>query len=232
MIFDKYIGLDLHIGSSYFVVESRNGEICERAKVETTEGELIRYVRSVKGRKALALEETSLSQWAYLLLSEEVDRIIVCNAAQKGRRQGPKTDFRDACELAELMRINGLEEVFHTGNPRMELRVLVNSYVDLMQEIVRGKNRYKALFGREAKSEAGASFYRNKEKIKLLASAEKKFAAKHLLDQINLLEEQKEAYKDRFSRNIRRFKEMKLLISIPGIGPVFANQLVGLLTNA
>lgn len=231
MVFDNYIGWDLHKGSSYFVVEGSKGEIRRREKVKTTEGEILAFIRSVEGTKGLALEETSLSQWAYMLTVGEVDRVVVCNAAQRGRKLGPKTDFRDALELAELLRIGGLREVFHLVDPRMELRVLVNGYVDLVQEIVRTKNRYKALFGREAKSGTGSGFYRDGGKIDLLGSEEKRFSAKLLLEQINLLEEQKESYLKRFTCNLKKFKEMRSLACIPGIGPVFANQLVGIIVT-
>ena len=52
-----------------------------------------------------------------------------------------------------------------------------------------------------------------------------------MFEQIDLLEEQRRGYEERFAANVERYKEMKLLTSIPGIGPIRANQLVAIMVT-
>ena len=57
------------------------------------------------------------------------------------------------------------------------------------------------------------------------------YVACTLFEQIDLLEEQKRGYMERFESNVSKHKEIKLLTSIPGIGPVRANQIVGVMVT-
>ncbi len=57
------------------------------------------------------------------------------------------------------------------------------------------------------------------------------YVACTLFEQIALLEEQKRGYEERFAANAKKFKEIKLLMSIPGIGPIRANQLVAIIVT-
>ncbi|RLE44790.1 hypothetical protein DRJ25_06370, partial [Candidatus Woesearchaeota archaeon] len=90
-----------------------------------------------------------VSQWLYMLLKDEVDHLVVCDA-KFNKRSGPKNDKIDATELADLLRVNRLKPVFHTDDAMAELRTLMSGYYDLMQEIVRTKNRYSALYRQSA----------------------------------------------------------------------------------
>lgn len=46
-----------------------------------------------------------------------------------------------------------------------------------------------------------------------------------------MLEEQRRGYEERFLANAKRFKEIKLLMSIPGIGVIRANQLAAIMVT-
>ncbi|MDJ0764307.1 MAG: hypothetical protein QNJ97_15105 [Myxococcota bacterium] len=83
----KFIGMDAHSRTCTFVVRANNGNILRRARVSTTDSELIRFVRSVKGPKQLAFEEGVMSHWLYLLFKPEVDVLVVCQPQEKKRRQ-------------------------------------------------------------------------------------------------------------------------------------------------
>jgi len=228
--FNYYIGMDVHKKNSYLVVISSRGKVLKRVKVKTEEGDILKFVRSLKGSKALVLEETSMSQWVYLLLINEVDHLVVCDSAANNRKRGPKTDFLDAFNLADLLRGNRLTPVFHSADKRMELRSLVSGYQDLIQEITRAKNRFNALFRQSViKMSRGNKKYKDAEAIQKLPNTSSRFVAKQLLDQISLLEEQKKTYHAIFKRNVIRFPEMRLLTTIPGIGPVWANVLVAII---
>jgi transposase len=205
-----YIGLDAHSKKCVFAVMDRRGKILKRATVETNETELTRFVRSVKGPKALVFEESSISQWLYLILKSEVDHLVVCDPAANTKK-GAKTDKIDAAELADLLRVDRLNQVFHSADERIELRTLVSGYEDLTQEIVRAKNRYKSLFRQSAIRVDGSSVYSDPQRIQELTTKTQRFVAKPLLQQIQMLEEHKELYGKKFENNLRRFKEMRLI---------------------
>lgn len=224
----KYIGMDAHSRTSTFVVLGKSGRVLRRAKVATTESELLGFVRSVKGQKKLTFEEGVMSQWLYLLLKEEVDELVVCQPREK---EGPKTDEIDAGELADLLRVGRLKAVFHDDTDLMHLRTLVSGYGDVIQEIIRTKNRYKALYRQVAIPTDGAGFYTSTDMLDLLDTDVRRYVACTLFEQLGLLEEQRRGYLERFEANARKYKPIKLLMSIPGIGTVRANTIVAVMVT-
>jgi transposase len=128
--------------------------------------------------------------------------------------------------------VGKLKTVYHSGDKFMELRSLISGYQDLNQEIVRTKNRYNALFRRVAiTNDEGGKFYHDRELIKQLSTPTMRFVAEPLFEQIKQLEEHKKKYEQEFEKNARRYKEIRLLMTIPGIGVKHANRLVGVLVT-
>lgn len=224
----KFIGMDAHSRTSTFVVMGKSGRVLRRAKVATTESEVLGIVRSVKGRKKLAFEEGVMSQWLFLLLEDEVDELVVCQPREKG---GAKTDEIDAGEIADLLRVGRLKAVFHEDSELMHLRTLVSGYEDVVAEIVRTKNRYKALYRQVAVSTNVPGFYDSTEMLGLLDTDVRHYVACTLFEQLALLEEQRRGYLERFEENVRTYKPIKLLTSIPGIGAVRSNQIVAVMVT-
>lgn len=221
---DYYIGLDCHSKSCTAVVVNEKGEILFREQFRTTESNLIGFIRSLPpGKKHLTFEECTLAQWIYIILVEEVDELIVCNPVYVAKKQGPKNDFRDALHLAQELRTNHLKAVYHDESHWIELRTLVNGYLSLVQEIVRTKNRLKAVFRSEAIDTSQSNFYISKDLAKKLSTGSAKFVAESLFDQIESLEKFKLEYKHYFQKNLKRYKPIKNLTSIPGIDLVRAN---------
>ncbi len=230
MKYKYHIGMDAHSKTCTFVAMSHKGRVVQKAKVATNETELLGFVRSLPSPKALAFEETMLSQWLYVLLKDEVDTLVVCDP-KPNKRPGAKTDKIDALELADLLRVGRLSPVFHTNDVRIELRTLVSGYHDLVQEIVRTKNRYSALYRQSAIRISGSKAYTDPELVQKLPTRTQRFVAKPLLQQIELLESHKEVYQKKFVQNMKRFREMRLIKGIPGFGPVFTNQVVGIVVS-
>jgi transposase len=224
----KYIGMDAHSRTSTFVVVGKSGRTLRQERVASTEKELLGFVRSVKGEKNLAFEEGVMSQWLYLLLKDEVDELVVCQPRQK---EGAKTDAIDAGEIADLLRVDRLKSVFHADSALMELRTLVSGYDDVIEELVRAKNRYKALYRQVAVPAGGAGFYESVEMLSRLDTDERRYVACTVFEQLGLLEEQRRGYVERFEANARSHKSIGLLTSIPGIGPVRANQIVAVMVT-
>ncbi|MEO7161737.1 MAG: transposase [Bdellovibrionia bacterium] len=219
-----YIGIDAHSATCTGVVVNEKGDLLIREKFQTTEGNLIGFVRRLpSGRKSLTFEEATLAQWLYVTLKEEVDELIVCNPVYVAKKQGAKTDFRDALHLAQELRTGHLKGVYHDESHWIELRTLVNGYLALVQEIVRTKNRLKAVFRAEAIATSQSNFYTSKELTKQLSHSSGKFVAESLYEQIQSLEKFKIEYKLNFKKNLKRYKPIRNLTSIPGIDLIRAS---------
>jgi len=224
----KYIGMDAHSKNSYFVVLSRNGQVLHREKVETQEDTILGFVRSIKGSKKLSYEEGVMSQWLYLLLKDEVDELIVC---QPPKSKGAKNDWLDAAEIADLLRVNRLKSVFHSDDVLMNLRVLISGYDDLLQEIIRTKNRYSALYREAGISTKAKDVYEDQELLLQLNSEHRQLVGNSLYEQIQLLEQHKQKYVKRLDQNVHKYKPVKLLAGIPGIGTIRANHIVAVMVT-
>lgn len=219
-----YIGLDAHAASCTAVVVNDGGEVLSRQSFSTNEGNLIGFLRRVPAPKHLTFEECHLAQWLYILLKDQVDRLVVCNPSFVAKKPGAKTDDRDALHLAQELRTGHLVPVYHDESHWIELRVLVNSYLGLIDSIVRAKNRLKAVFRSEAIDTNHADFYETaREKSKELSHEHARFVAESLFWQIESLEKRKSEYREAFRRNLKRYRPVKNLTSIPGIDVVRAN---------
>jgi len=113
---NEYIGLDAHSKTCTFVVLNNAGHEMRRAKVETSEKNILGFLSTLKGKKKLVFEESSISQWLYILLKDHLDKLVVCNPYYLAKKQGAKTDYRDALHLANELRCNHVTPVFHEEN--------------------------------------------------------------------------------------------------------------------
>ena len=157
-----------------------------------------------------------------------MEELVGC---QPQERRGAKTDKIDAGEIADWLRVGRRKSVFHGDGEVMELRSRVSGYNDLVQDLVRAKNRYRALFRQSAIQTPGTKLFNSPEMIELLPTESLRYVASPLLEQIGILREQRCGYEKRFEANARRFKAIKLLMSIPGFGPVRSNQVVGVVVT-
>lgn len=223
-----FIGLDAHSTTSTFAVVDESGKCVHRSTVKTAEKSLSYVINQINGERVLTFEESTISQWLYLQLREYVDDLIVCNPVYVAKKQGAKTDFRDALHLAQELRTGHLVPVYHDSSHWIQLRVSVSGYLDIVQEIVRTKNRLKAVFRAEAIGTSENNFYKNKERVVELHNDSAKFVAERLFAQVEFLEEEKLKYIDLFRRNQKKYRPIRNMMTIPGISIIRANTIVAL----
>ena len=226
-----YIGLDAHKSTCTAVVVKENGDQVLRETFATTESNLVRFLGKIDGEKHLTFEECTLAQWLYLILKPEVDHLLICNPVFIAKKQGAKTDFRDALHLAQELRTNHLKPVHHEDSKWMDLRALVNSYSDLVDNIVATKNRLKALFRSYGLDTDKSDFYSDREQIKSLPNEKLKFVANSLFSQMESLEKLKDGYSAYFHKNTQTYRPVKNLCSIPGISHVRANIIAAIVCS-
>jgi len=152
-----------------------------------------------------------------------VDELIVCNPVYLSKKQGAKTDLRDALHLARELRGGHLVGVYHDTSHWAQLRVLVSGYMDVVGEIARTKCRLKAVFRSEAIDTSENRFYEMKERVSELSHDRAKFVAEIFFDQIDYLEKQKRQYKEWLKKNSKKHRPIRNLKTIPGINDIRAN---------
>lgn len=218
-----FIGLDAHSKTSTFAVVDQKGQCVLRKTVNTSEQNLSHVIDQVQGERHLTFEESTISQWLFLALREKVDNLIVCNPVYVAKKHGAKTDFRDALHLAQELRTGHLQGVYHDSSHWIQLRVSVSGYLDIVQEIIRFKNRLKAVFRTEVIKTDENSFYKNKERVKELKNDSARFVAGNLFNQIEYLEEEKLKYRTLFDKNKKLYRPIRNLMTIPGISLIRSN---------
>ena len=91
-----YIGLDAHAATCTAVVVDERGQVLQRQTFKTTEGNLEGFLRRVPSPKSLTFEECHLAQWLYVLLKDQVDKLVVCNPVFLAKKPGAKNG-RQGC---------------------------------------------------------------------------------------------------------------------------------------
>lgn len=226
LLVKNYIGLDAHSTTCTFVIINGNGIEIKNAQISTSERKITEFLNSVKGEKELVFEESGMSVWLHTILHGLVDKVVVCNPTYISKKLGSKNDYSDALHLAHELRKGHLITVFHDkDNIYIPLRILTSAYLDINKDIVATKNRLKAIFRAQGKSQLGLQIYSTPEKIQDLTGEENKFAADALMYQIQTLEEIKEKYIYQFKENMKTYKILKLLDSLPQVDSIRANIL-------
>lgn len=224
-----FIGLDAHSSTSTFAVLNEIGECVLRKTVDTSEKNLWNVIESINGERILTFEESTISQWLYISLREKVDRLLVCNPTYVAKKPGAKTDFRDAIHLANELRCGHLREVFHDNSHWAQLRTSVSGYLDIVQEIVRFKNRLKSVFRAEGLKTDENDFYKNKERVKEFKNDSARFVSENLFHQIEFLETEKIKYLEWFKNNQKKYRPIRNLMTIPGISLIRANIITAII---
>jgi len=219
-IYDHYIAIDWSAINMAIARMTKKANKITVIDVPSDVTEMKVYLKSLKGSKILAFEETTTSQWLYTELKDYADKIFICDPHRNRLlSEGPKTDKIDAVKLVKLLRSNLMKEVYHSGSEFLYLRRMVSGYEDLVQSGVRMKNqRYSILRA------CGNSGYEEKE-IELKTKSDQ-----HVLScmdrQISLYEQEKKGYIKELRELSKKHKEIRDQRGLPGIDVVNAVKIV------
>jgi transposase len=224
---ERYLGLDAHGQSCTFGVVGPSGRKIRHDVVETNGAALVRYVRSVPGRKHLCLEEGTQSTWLYEILSPHVEEIVVAGLYEKNR--GPKDDLRDAFRRAEELRTNQVPRpVFKAPRQFTRLRELSRVHAMLGRDVVRVQGRLKAMFRGRGIPTPGKTVYTARRREEWLAKLPTscRTATARLYEAYDALRAlKKEAEKELLAEAAKQ-PIAKILATAPGLGPIRTAQLL------
>jgi len=138
---NQYIGLDGHKESCTFVVLDEKGRLKRKAVVETNTQALIKFIKTIPGKRHLCIEEGTHSQWFYEIFSPHVHDLAVVEG-RKNRED--KDDARDAWGLAKRFLKGDLgSRIWKVPESLTTLKDLVKSYERINKDLTRVRNRIK-----------------------------------------------------------------------------------------
>jgi transposase len=223
---ERYLGLDVHRDSTTVCVLNEAGKEIRREVVETHSEALVGSLRQLAGNLHLCIEEGEWSQWLYEILSPHVVEMVCVHVEW---RPGSKSDAIDAHGLAERLRVGKSGPlVFRTPSEFSKLRELARVYGCLTGDVVRSKNRLKALFRRRGVSCSGTGLYTpegRRSRSRGLSTAYRP-AVELLGWELDSLLELKSKAQKAMVDEAHRFKISRILETAPGLGPIRVAQML------
>jgi transposase len=130
---DKYIGLDVHQATISAAVMDSMGKLVMESILETKAATILEFFAGLRGTLWVTFEEGTSAAWLYDLLKPHVAKLVVCNPRKNALlKHGNKSDKIDAHKLADLLRLNDLEPVYHGETGVSMLRDLARSYLTIV----------------------------------------------------------------------------------------------------
>jgi transposase len=225
---DRYIGLDVHSQSCTLAVEDARGKRLTERVLDTNGKVLVEFLQGLAGTLHLCLEEGTQSAWLYEVFEPHVAEIVV---VQSEKRRGNKSDSIDAWTLAERLRTGAKSgRVFKAPRRFTALREAVHGYEMATQDLVRAKNRLRAVFRARGVSVAREVFAdpdRHATESKKLPPAQRRLAGQ-LSERLKTAIAAHDVAESWLREQGEALPEVARLATAPGIGLIRAAQIVAI----
>jgi len=227
----KYIGLDVHQATLSVAVLDGHGDLVMQSVMATQAATILEFLRGLRGTLQVTFEEGTHSAWLHDLLWRRVARVVVCNPRKNTLlKAGNKSDAIDACKLAELLRAGLLSPVYHGESSTSTLKQLGRSYTALTEDTTRVKSRLKALYRSQAIPCAGQKLYGQRHRGEWLAQLRDtglRRRGERLCQQMDALQALRMEARRELIAESHKHEAVKLLRTIPFLGPIRAALLIG-----
>jgi transposase len=230
---ERYIGLDVHSQTTAVAVVSGTGKRLGAKVVETRAPALIAAMKEVPGPRRLILEEGTQSAWLTEILRAFVQDVVV--TVPEKRRHSAKNDIEDAYALAEGLRKGGLITRVFKPAAVSSLRHALGLYEPLTKDLVRSKNRYRALLRSrgikpQTKDAYDPTVEELRQTLKELPSG-MRITAEATLEQIFYLEDLRSRAEDLLVSEAKTNPMYRKLLTAPGFGPIRAATLLAIVIS-
>ncbi len=224
MISTKYIGMDVHKESISIAVRNAAGKIVMECVIETKASMILQFIDGLRGDLHVTFEEGTSAAWLYDLLKPHVTKLVVCDPRKnRSMREGNQSDKIDARRLAELLRLNHLNPVYHGEHGLRTLKELVRSYLTITKDVGRVMSRVKAMYRSWAIPCTGKQVYTSRHRAEWLGKIREPGVRRRAefyyqqLDALRLLRQ--EVRRDLLAES-KKHKAWERLCQIPSIGPI------------
>jgi transposase len=222
----KYVGLDVSQKTTVLCIVDGEGHRLWRGECTSSPDQIVHTVLQHAGAGAsIGIETGPMTPWlVHELRSRGLD--VICLDARHARAalrmQLNKTDRNDAEGLAQIMRTGWFRAVHVKSFDAHRARALLGARQQLVGMVTRLSNHIRGVlktFGMLPGSVRGRSFA---ERVELLVAERLDVApiVRPMLAAWSKLREQIAAFDKAIRAEVKQSRECRLLMSVPGIGPV------------
>jgi len=224
------VGCDAHKKFSVFVSVDQQGKASRPVRVDHDRDVYCKYLRSLPAGSDIALEATGHWYWIVDAMEQAGHQPHLANPFEAKRRMAKsnKTDALDARGLAILLRCGTLPESWIPPGELRDQRELLRTRMALRDLRTSLKHRIYAAIDRYGLHPEAISDLFGTKGRKYLASvlnalpSETSQMTAMQLDAIDQLEEKIETIERRIAEKLRTSPEIRLLRTVPGLGPILA----------
>src|SRR6202158_4631646 len=229
----NYIALDVHQATISVAVLNSSGKLVMECVIETKTATILQLIQGLRGSLHVTFEEGTWAAWLYDLLKPHVSRLVVCNPRKNALlKAGNKSDRIDARKLAELLRGNHLQAVYHGETGVRTLRELARSYLTTVKDLTRVMSRLKAVYRSWGIPCGGRDVYYARHRVEWLGKlppAGVRRRAEQLYEHLDLLQRLRQQARRELLAESRKHTITTKLRQIPCVGPIRAALLVALI---
>lgn len=226
MRLNSYMAMDLHHSHTVIEAQTASGRVRLQRDVPTEAGFLREAVKAVRGPKGVVIEEGPMADWAMRLIRPHVSEVIICDPRRNRliTADGDKSDQIDPGKLIELYRVGALRPVHHPERvTMMDLRQWVWAYHDQVSLVTAAKNKVKAVLRMAGVGYGHENVYAPERRDEWLSKMGRRSARAHLrvrYGNLDDLTKRRDELHTRLDRLARRHSVTRLLMGIPGYGPI------------
>ncbi|MGH8932521.1 MAG: IS110 family transposase, partial [Egibacteraceae bacterium] len=227
----QYVGIDLHRRRSVIVRMTEAGEVVEQVRIDNDPVALSLEIAKAGPDAEVVLEATYGWYWAVDVLQACDARVHLAHplGCEGFKSRRVKNDFRDASDLADLLRMNRLPEAWIAPPDLRQLRELVRYRAKLVALRSGLKAQVHSVLAKEGVRVAMSDLF-GKAGMQLLAEASLapayRLRTNSLLDLIDAFDGQVATLETMVALRLGRDPGYRAIQAIPGIGPVLAAVLV------
>lgn len=229
----KYIGMDVHQATISVAVLDSSGRLVMESIIETKAATILGFLEGLRGSLWVTFEEGTCAGWLHALVQPHVARVVVCDPRQNALlKAGNKNDRMDARKLADLLRSGLLSPVYHGEAGVGTLKELARSYLAITQDLIRVRNRLKAVYRSWAIPCGGQRVYAQRHRedwLRKLPGAGVRLRTESLYQQLDHLQPLRQKARRSLLAESRKHPASGWLRQIPCVGPIRTALLIALM---
>ena len=210
--------MDIHKESTHAVVKTKQGKVIKEDEIKTKEQKIKQFFEDIEEEFEVAMEATGNYEFFYETLEDLAEEVHLANPYKTRliAEEKVKTDKVDANALADLLRGNLLPTSYVPRKEIRDLRKLVRRRVKLGKQRTEIKNQIKSELRRQNIDYSDKQLFKDegKEFLKDLSNP----IIDSCLEIYETIDEQREKTEKALIKEGRKYDEVKLLHTIPGVG--------------